>query len=382
MKIPNKVIIIGSNHHNTLGLVRSFGINGIKPYGILLKTQKSFVLHSKYWEKVFEVKSLDEVVDVLNLYFGNEENKPVLIPVFDENAELIDRNFDVLRNKFIIPSITQSSGEIVRLMDKYCQACLAEENNIPVLPSAIISSDIIDFSSSLFEIPCILKPVASVEGEKTDIKVCMNQSDVDEALKKFAANDYSRILVQKYLVDRREFCCSGAISKTGSYVYSLVENIRRWPEQFGVGSFAKFSTEREPNIFAERLLKLAANIGYSGPIDIEFFMGSDGVFYLNEYNWRSSGRNFISLYTGIHPAVEYVLDSVGITEMQQKANNKSGTVIDEKSDIWHVIRSRKITLIRWMHDFLNAKSYSLWYIKDLKPAIYEYWRLLSLLFHR
>lgn len=36
IKSSNKVILIGSNHHNGLGLVRSFGIHGIRPYGVLL----------------------------------------------------------------------------------------------------------------------------------------------------------------------------------------------------------------------------------------------------------------------------------------------------------------------------------------------------------
>lgn len=37
MDIPkNKVILIGGNHHNGLGLVRCFGINKIFPYGIIV----------------------------------------------------------------------------------------------------------------------------------------------------------------------------------------------------------------------------------------------------------------------------------------------------------------------------------------------------------
>lgn len=31
----NKVILIGGSLHNILGLVRSFGVKGIQPYGII-----------------------------------------------------------------------------------------------------------------------------------------------------------------------------------------------------------------------------------------------------------------------------------------------------------------------------------------------------------
>lgn len=48
------VIIIGGNHHNPLGVVRSFGVNGIRPYGIIVTGQNksSFVTKSRYWKKL------------------------------------------------------------------------------------------------------------------------------------------------------------------------------------------------------------------------------------------------------------------------------------------------------------------------------------------
>lgn len=43
-----KMIIIGSsNNFNELGLVRSFGVNGIKPYGII-------ICKKKQWKKEFK----------------------------------------------------------------------------------------------------------------------------------------------------------------------------------------------------------------------------------------------------------------------------------------------------------------------------------------
>ena len=50
----NKVILIGGDHHNGLGLARSFGINGIKPYGIIVtgRNKHSFISKSKYWENM------------------------------------------------------------------------------------------------------------------------------------------------------------------------------------------------------------------------------------------------------------------------------------------------------------------------------------------
>ena len=47
----NKVLIIGADHHNTLGLVESLGQRGIKSYVLIVaEVKKSFVLKSKYYQ--------------------------------------------------------------------------------------------------------------------------------------------------------------------------------------------------------------------------------------------------------------------------------------------------------------------------------------------
>ena len=53
--IPNKIIVFGGNHHNTLGVIRSLGEAGITPILILHGTNHSFVLGSYeksviYWK--------------------------------------------------------------------------------------------------------------------------------------------------------------------------------------------------------------------------------------------------------------------------------------------------------------------------------------------
>ena len=49
MKFEKKTIVIGGNHHNTLGVIRSLGRKGVMPYVILTSgDNNSFVLKSKY----------------------------------------------------------------------------------------------------------------------------------------------------------------------------------------------------------------------------------------------------------------------------------------------------------------------------------------------
>ena len=45
----NKVLVIGADHHNTLGIVESLGQKGVKSYVLIVADIKtSFVLKSKY----------------------------------------------------------------------------------------------------------------------------------------------------------------------------------------------------------------------------------------------------------------------------------------------------------------------------------------------
>jgi predicted ATP-grasp superfamily ATP-dependent carboligase len=76
----NDVVLIGGNHHNGLGLVRSFGINGIKAYGIIVgeDAEMSFCRKSKYWKQTWAVKTEEEALVLLKKEFSNKKLKPVV----------------------------------------------------------------------------------------------------------------------------------------------------------------------------------------------------------------------------------------------------------------------------------------------------------------
>ena len=102
----NKVILIGGDDHNILGLVRSFGINGIKPYGIIISEKKRgvFTSFSKYWEKNWVVSNEKEAFKLLLKNFCNEHYKPVVILTSDGMMKEIDLKREKL-NKYFIFSI-------------------------------------------------------------------------------------------------------------------------------------------------------------------------------------------------------------------------------------------------------------------------------------
>ena len=103
----NKVIIIGGDHYNALGLARVFGVNGVKPYGLLISYSKhkrdNFCYASKYWEQTWFAHDETEALQILMKEFSGEPEKPVLVPSSDGAAIAIDERGAELDQYFLLP---------------------------------------------------------------------------------------------------------------------------------------------------------------------------------------------------------------------------------------------------------------------------------------
>ena len=362
----NQVILIGGNHHNGLGLVRSFGVHGIHPYGIVVGkgAKNSFIRKSKYWAKTWDVKDDEEAIALLKTHFCNCSLKPVVIPWSDGAAEAIDSHYDELSSFFILPSINNKQGEIVSLMDKNEQALFAEKYGIPMLATKVTSL-IKDETESPLQFPVILKPVSSVEGTKDDMCICANQAEYNKAVSELKEKGFNRILIQQYLPERKEYVVAGAISDK-RFSFAITEHIRQWPPKVGTGSYSKVIVSKPLDEFCKKTLDIIQAAGYRGPIDFEFFSDMNGRFYLNEINWRSSGRNFISIVNNIHSAYIYYCDVTGLQYSSRLYNDEEFYSMNDANDFKHIFK-KEITVKQWIRDFKNAKSHSVWDRQDMKP---------------
>lgn len=379
----NNVVLIGEDHHNGLGLVRSFGVNGIKPYGIIIcKEQKcSYISYSKYWQKVFVVNDEIDAIDVLKKEFIGKKRKTVVMPWSDSIAAYLDCHYSDLRSAFILPSINGQEGRIFELMDKQKQTVLCKNLGLNMLPSKIVPCVIDAIIKAVKEIglPVILKPVTSIEGEKSDINVCKSYNDLKLVASYMEHRPYKRILLQKYLEQREEYVLTGAVEKDLN-VFILVKHIRQWPKKIGCGSLSIFVGRGSAVEYARYVLDKIGQFGYSGNIDVEFFASKQGDFYLNEVNWRSSGRNFVSLYTKVYPAVDYYNYLIK-GEKKREYSKKSGFTMNEATDLRHVIK-RDLSFRKWLMDMFYTNSFAIWYMRDPLPAIVHYVHLAKEFFKK
>lgn len=367
------VILIGGDHHNGLGLVRSFGLHNVKPHGIIIDkhADKGFLRYSKYWGKVWFAKDEKDALEILRK--ENFSQKPILIPYSDGAAKMIDLNLNELSERYLCPSICGKQGEITRLMDKLEQTKLAQQFGLKMLTSQIIEIEKPDISLHL---PLIVKPVISAEGRKIDIRICITQEELISALQFYKENNYSHALLQTYLSNYSEYVLTGAVFDH-TVSFTIAQRIRQWPLGTGSGSFSTFCIDTEVVQYARNVLQAVLNIGYQGPIDIEFFQDAKGQFYLNEINWRSSGRNFVSLYNGVHSAYFYycALLNNPLPVDEPLINDKEGFSMDEATDLRHVMFGG-LSLCQWNRDRHHTHSFALWYRKDLKPTFARYMELI------
>lgn len=370
-----KMIIIGSsNNFNELGLVRSFGVNGITPYGIIICKKKQWKhdwLHlSRYWKKCYRVDSGKEAIDFLIKHFSDEKEKPCVTTPVDYIVQMIDENYGKLSSRFIFQNINNKEGEIIYYSNKLEQAELTRSLGFDSLSSEIIILNEFDENKKI-DFPIILKPAACGEGSKDDIVICRNMSDMTTAIDVLKKKNYRRILCQKYLENRTEILAYGAVSKKFDLVsYTVLKNIRQWPESYGVGSYGTLIIDQHIQEFVNKFYHAIMQFGYDGPLDTEIFKDNDtGNLYVSEYNWRSGGRNYTSLGTGVYSIVLWYLLHNNIDISKYDIINKaSGYTMTESTDFNHVING-KITLKQWKKEFKNAMAHALIFKGDIIPAI-------------
>ena len=370
----NIALIIGGDHHNGLNLARILGRNSVEVHAIIISDKNySFMAKSKYISYYRIFKDSNKALDYLIKEYSKKSDKVVVFPYSDDTAQLIDCNFDRLRDKFIVQSIKSKQGLIIKYMNKYEQYKLAKQFGIRIADSLFIDleneSDIDYFN---WKYPCILKPVLSTDGKKLDIRICNNLKDAKNAILELKSKHYKRIFYQEFIDFDYEVLLVGSIGySTNNIVFTANRVIRNWPPQKGTGSFSILW--RNDNILKQSLslLKKIQEIGYKGLIDVELFV-KNGIIYLNEINWRNSGGDFRNLSSGFDYAYWWYCDAIGLKQSINSwiAPHESYSMV-EFSDIRYVL-SKRISIRKWLNDLKKCRNFSIFFKGDLKPFIYRF----------
>lgn len=376
-KVPeNKVIIVGGDHHNGLGLARIFGLNGKKVFAVVICDKKrSWMTTSKYVGGYAIFKTEKEGFDFILKNFSNEPHKPLLIPYSDGSALELDIRLNQFNDKFYIPSINGEQGKIAAMMDKGAQYKWAVDHGINMAKSEVIELNDKCNLPDGFEFPVILKPVESALGRKLDIAVCQSNKEFSISVEMLRQKNYKTIFVQDFLKIDYEIVIVGAIASKGNFVFSAYHVIRSWPPKGGTNSFSVTITDKNVLEKCCDLLEKISCYGYVGTIDVEAFCINKDIF-LNEINWRNSGGDFRLLSHGYYYAYWYYcsLNTGKRMNTQWKIPENIYSMV-EYTDVRHIIKNG-LHMLHWIKDFMKTKNFAILSKNDWKPF---YSKIFSLL---
>lgn len=351
------VTIIGSDHYNTYGVVRSLGEKGLKSNVIILgtDTKKSFVLKSKYVKQgsgfLVSTDSIERIIE----YAGESNN--ILICCSDQAVDFITYHNELLKKQYILP-ICNNPAMMRKVMKKSIITQMANKCGINTPKTWTIVNRQIPDSITY---PCITKPEKSTSGRKDDLVVCYTQQDLEKVVKDH--NRCANYAVQQYIKFEKELSILGTILKDGTVVFSgCIDKIRTC--MIGTSSYAKMidnSILGETKTRLEELLKMT---GYHGLFSAEFLL-KDGIYYFLEVNFRNDGNSYVATAAGINLPYIWINSYFNITKESSKGNFPCYFMLDIEDFL--AIRRNGVSFTEWKHDLYTTNTCLVYNKQDKRP---------------
>ncbi|MBE6161265.1 MAG: ATP-grasp domain-containing protein [Firmicutes bacterium] len=364
--MKNKVIVIGGDHSNALGVIRAFGENGIKPFLFVISNSKLVAItKSKYIEKYWICKDEEEAILTIIDLFSNEKEKPVIIPTSDKAASILDCNFDKLTNNFYVQNMNCKSNNINKYMDKYEQFLLFRKYDVNMAKSEIVELPYKDkHKLKNIKMPIIIKPLLSIDGKKEDISIVNNEIEFLNKMDFYYFHNYKRLLIQElidfdYECDMSGYCYNGCISISG-----YIQKERIWPLKRGSLTFGIVRKYDRMKKEINKIEKIIKDLNYNGMFDVEFFF-KDNKFYLNEINFRNSGLTY--LYSNSYLCYNYYLSCINNMFVESPKIEDEYYVMDELAEI-HQIIDKNISIKQHFKDKKRSSMLLVFNKNDKVPS--------------
>lgn len=359
------VVIIGEDHYNTLGLVRSLGEDSFNVNLILIgndRPNRCFSSASCYVEKVFssDISRLEELLSNLEWH-----QKPVLFPSSDIVAEWLDANFDILKYKYIIPHI-DNDFSLHDAMNKDAMHRKAVEFGFTAPKTWIVKKN-----KSLpddISFPCLIKATDSSLGIK-DLQIYNDRSQLNEAVAEMHIN--SDVIIESYISKKREFIFLGWSHNGKVCIPCIMEKLCEYPAHFGNTVIGSVSADLNRYFDIVNLKDFIASYDFSGLFSVEFMLADDNVYFL-EINFRNDGNGYFPGFGGCNIATGYVRAAVANDfSMCDKTIGSPFRILRETSMIKYALKT-DYPLSHFLTDWKSADVYQYWNSKDKKPV----WRYI------
>ena len=357
-------------------MIRALGRKGLSgQLHLVLVGENDYISCSKYIakERLYRIpadSTLVNTLDVLNI--GSKENPAIVICCSDSSISTLDASRSLLQERYILPSASLEYGGVYGLLGKDKQAAIATEVGLQIPESSFLNVDEVSFDKAVAQwqcFPCILKPIDSIQGHKTDIHICQDKESMVSDLR---ASACSKFIVQEFIDKDFEFQLIGCSLNEGEeVVIPGYTHIIRQPNNTNTG-FLRYnplnSSEMDNTLTGVRLF--LKKIGYSGLFSAEFLRGKNGIDYFMEINMRNDGNAICVTDAGMNlPYIWYAYNAGEDYKTEESQAIHSLYCMPEFDDVVFVLKG-KLSLVKWLKDIHRTTSF-MEYAKDDKRPFYK-----------
>lgn len=374
----NKVIILGNDHTNTLGLTQTLGKTGYETYSYVWGRNTGIVKSSRYCTKLYTSSTKEEAIDKILKTKEFYETPTPIIASCDDAAFLLEDNAEKLQDRFVFEH-TISDYSISELLEKKLQVKLALSAGFNVPKSWIgvnkenIPSDII--------FPCLIKPQESRLGAKSDIHICDDYYVLEKRL--CSLERTADVIVQQYIDHDYEISILGCALKNGDVVIPCVENkLTLYPKYVGLECLADMQPLNDSSII-EPIKKIICESGYIGVFSVEMMHNKvDDKFYFTEINLRNDGANTFVYKCGVNLPHIHICDLIG-KKWEIPQVSKPGFYIWDFHHFMSLIH-RDMSLYAWIKEIVHSNGFLTFFLEDRKPFVKQYtnWFLEKIRFRK
>lgn len=361
-----KAVVIGTDHHNTLGVIRGLGERGISPDLLIVGDgENSFVSKSRYVKSFYKIKELHSLASFLIRVYGNEQTKPVVFCCSDAIEAEIDLHYNELNQYFHLPgALTQ--GKISELMNKERMAELALSLGI-IIPRTWYYVKGMDVLPSV-QPPCIVKPLVSKDGSKSDIRVFFDEMKLNDYL---LSGTLNKAQIQRFVEKDIEYQLIGCSTKSGVIIPGVSIILR--PCKGSNTSFLRYVPLEEGFCDIDKCKEYVRNTGYYGLFSLEFLRDKDGNDYFMEMNFRNDGNAICVTAAGVSLPLIWYLDCIGEDySFEMNKEIQSVYVMPDMAEL-KLLFTRQISLKDYILDFRKTDRFMEYDSKDPKP----FWQLVK-----
>ena len=362
-----RAVIIGSDHTNTLSLIRDMGRNKIPFVVILHSEDRHFCVNSRDVRKnyVCVEQTKEAIVGALRKIRNKSECKPVILCATDIAQYTVDFYLNELEKGFYCFQFNHQEKKICTMMDKYEQYLFACSHGIKMAKTWKIKlKEPVSFPDDI-EYPVIIKPAISAFGLKKDIESAKDEGSLRKIVHKLVQKGYMEAVIQQFINKEFEVTTLGCIfSKNIDNFTFVLKKIHMFPASGGSTSYAKnmMTTPKE----ISQVIQVLQQEGYQGLYDIEFFY-IDGHYMLNEINFRNSAVNYALKPHGINASYQWYLYCNGkdISGFEKNAlKEKYNFTIYMQLCL---LQKKEIGFFTFIKEIFRASSYSIFAWDDLRP---------------